>query len=74
VARPALGPRSTATGGVALAALGLLLLAVRIAALYPWLGLPLPAVYPGGALGQVGVLALLVAAPAVVGRRDLAAR
>ncbi|WP_246113981.1 hypothetical protein [Streptomyces montanus] len=64
----------TAGGGVALAVLGLLLLAVRVAALYPWLDVPMPAVVLGGALGQVGVLALLVVALAVVGGRDLATR
>ncbi|PAZ10047.1 hypothetical protein CLM62_42060 [Streptomyces sp. SA15] len=66
--------RSGAGGGVALAVLGLLLLAVRLAALYPWLDVPLPAVVLAGALAHVGVLALLVAALAVVGGRDLAAR
>jgi hypothetical protein len=65
---------STTGGGVALAVLGLLLLVMRVAALYPWLDVPLPAVFLGGALGQAGVLALLVAALGVVGGRDLAAR
>ncbi|MDH6213975.1 hypothetical protein [Streptomyces pseudovenezuelae] len=63
--------RGPAGGAVALAALGLLLLAVRVAALYPWLGLPLPAVYLGGALGQVAGLTLLVVVLGAVARRDL---
>ncbi|MGW3121485.1 hypothetical protein ACWDBW_30765 [Streptomyces sp. NPDC001107] len=66
--------QSAACAAVALAALGLLLLAVRVAVLYPWLGLPLPAAYVGGALGQVAALTLLTVALAVVARRDLAAR
>ena len=66
--------RSAACAALALAALGLLLLVVRVAALYPWLGVPLPAVYLGGALGQTAALALLTVVLAVVARRDLAAR
>jgi len=64
--------RSPDCGAVALAALGLLLLAVRVAAVYPWLGV-LPAAFVGGALAQAAVLALLVVALAVVARRDLTA-
>jgi hypothetical protein len=59
---------------VALAALGLLLLAVRVASLYQWLGLPVPAVFVDSALGQTAALTLLVVVLAVVARRDLAAR
>ncbi|MGW3286430.1 hypothetical protein ACWDR3_17510 [Streptomyces sp. NPDC001002] len=66
--------RGPAGGAVALAALGLLLLVVRVAALYPWLGVPLPAVYLGGALGQVAALTLLVAVLGAVARRDLVRR
>jgi hypothetical protein len=66
--------RSPACAGVALAGVGLLLLVVRVAALYPWLGVPVPAVFLGGALGQAAALALLVAALAVVGGRDITAR
>ncbi|ANS70090.1 hypothetical protein SLINC_7866 [Streptomyces lincolnensis] len=65
--------RSTACGAIALAVLGLLLLTVRVAALYPWLGTPVPALVLGGALVQAGILSLLVAVLAVVGGRDLAA-
>lgn len=65
---------SAAGGAVALAALSLLLLAVRIAMLYPWLGLPVPVVFIGGALTQAAVLTLLTVALAVLARRDLAAR
>lgn len=66
--------RSTACGGVALAVLGLLILAVRVAAVYPWLDVSMPDGYLGGVLGQTGVLAVLVAALAVVGGRDLTTR
>ncbi|WP_405865089.1 MULTISPECIES: hypothetical protein [unclassified Streptomyces] len=66
--------QSAACGAVALAALGLLLLAVRVAALYPWLGVPVPASFIGGALGQAAALTLLTVVLAVVARRDLAAR
>ncbi|MFC9927687.1 hypothetical protein [Streptomyces sp. NPDC127190] len=70
--------RRTEPGGpgvaLALAALGLLLLAVRVTALYPWLGLDLPAVYVGGGLGQTAALTLLTAVLAVVGSRELARR
>ncbi|MGW2567367.1 hypothetical protein [Streptomyces sp. NPDC001537] len=65
---------SPACGAMALAALGLLLLAVRIAALYPWLHLPVPAAFVGAALGQTAALALLTLALTVVAGRDLAGR
>ncbi|MFF4906070.1 hypothetical protein [Streptomyces sp. NPDC001260] len=65
---------STGCGAVALAALGLLLLAVRVAALSPWLGAPLPAAFIGGALAQTAALTLLVVTLALVARRDLATR
>ncbi|WP_406322629.1 hypothetical protein [Streptomyces sp. NBC_00519] len=66
--------RSPACGAVALAALGLLLLSVRVAALYPWLGAGVPFVFIGGALGQAGALTLLTVVLAAVARRDLTAR
>ncbi|MCS0602646.1 hypothetical protein NX794_15715 [Streptomyces sp. LP11] len=56
---------------LALAALGLLILAVRIAALVPWLGVPEAGVLVVGGLGQTAVLAVLVAALAMVGGREL---
>ncbi|MFF7445423.1 MULTISPECIES: hypothetical protein [unclassified Streptomyces] len=62
------------SSALALAVLGLLILAVRVAALFPWLGLPLPAVFLAGALAQVAALTLLVVVLAVVARRDLAPR
>ncbi|MFE0524650.1 hypothetical protein [Streptomyces sp. NPDC058954] len=65
---------STGCGAVALAALGLLLLAVRVAALSPWLGAPLPAAFIGGALAQTAALTLLVVTLTLVARRDLATR
>ncbi|GAB2757731.1 hypothetical protein [Streptomyces bullii] len=64
----------TACGTVALAVLGLLILAARVAALYPWLDVPVPAAFLGGALGQTAALVLLVAALALVGRRGLLTR
>ncbi|MFF7751507.1 hypothetical protein ACFZCP_20125 [Streptomyces sp. NPDC007971] len=67
------GDAAAPGAGLALAALGLLILAVRVAALYPWLQLPLPAAYLGGALVQTAMLALLTVSLAVVGRRDLIA-
>ncbi|MCI3274005.1 hypothetical protein [Streptomyces cylindrosporus] len=66
--------RSAACGAPALAALGLLLLAVRVAALYTWLGVPVPAALVGGALAQAVVLTLLVVGLGVVARRDLGPR
>ena len=66
--------QSAAGGAAALAALGVLLLAVRVAALYPWLGVPVPAAFVGGALAQAAALALLVLVLTVVARRDLASR
>jgi hypothetical protein len=66
--------RGAAPGdALALAGLGLLLLAVRVVALYPWLRLPAPAVYLGGGFLQTAALALLTVVLAVVGRRDLVA-
>ncbi|MGW2723171.1 hypothetical protein [Streptomyces sp. NPDC001492] len=62
---------SPAGGALSLAALGLLLLAVRIATLYPWLGLPVPAAYIGAALGQAAALALLTVMLTAVAGRDL---
>lgn len=53
----------------ALAALGLLLCALRGAAVYPWLDVA-PAALIDGALAQAAVLALLVTALAVIGVRE----
>ncbi|ANP51284.1 hypothetical protein J2Z21_002962 [Streptomyces griseochromogenes] len=64
---------ATPGAGLALAALGLLILAVRVAAVYPWLHVPMVGVYLGGALVQTAALGLLIVALAVVGRRDLVA-
>ncbi|MEU1011312.1 hypothetical protein [Streptomyces sp. NPDC005890] len=64
--------RTTPGAGLALAALGLLLLAVRVAALYPWLHVPGAGALLGGGLGQTAALALLTLVLAVVGGRDLA--
>ncbi|MEU4928152.1 hypothetical protein AB0G54_16810 [Streptomyces yokosukanensis] len=66
--------RGVPGGALALAVLGLLLLAVRVAALYPWLRVPGAAAYIAGGLAQAGALALLTAVLAVAGRRELAAR
>ncbi|MBC9729339.1 hypothetical protein [Streptomyces sp. TRM68367] len=66
--------QSTACGAVALAVLGLLILVVRVAALEPWLDVPVPAVFLGSALGQGAALALLTAILALVGRRGRLAR
>ncbi|MFF7981364.1 hypothetical protein ACFZDK_19915 [Streptomyces sp. NPDC007901] len=64
----------TPGGALALAALGLLILAVRAASLALWIGVPVPAGYLGGSLAQTAALALLTAALAVVGGRELAVR
>ncbi|MGW1289540.1 hypothetical protein ACWD4N_39305 [Streptomyces sp. NPDC002586] len=61
-------------GALALAALGLLLLAARVAALYPWLRVPGAAPYVGGGLVQTAALALLTVVLAVAGGRELAPR
>ncbi|MDN0197878.1 hypothetical protein [Streptomyces sp. S.PNR 29] len=66
--------RTSASGALALAGLGLLVLVARITALVPWLDVPVPAVYVGGALGQTAALTLLTAALTVVGTRALATR
>lgn len=66
--------QGTACAAVALAALGLLILAVRVAALYPWLDVPAPAVFLGSALGQTAALVLLTGALAAVGGRGLRTR
>ncbi|MGW3210322.1 hypothetical protein [Streptomyces sp. NPDC001135] len=66
--------RGVPGGALALAVLGLLLLSVRVAALYPWLGLPEAAAYLRGDIAQAVVLALLTAVLAVAGRRELAPR
>ncbi|MER6572373.1 hypothetical protein ABT288_40950 [Streptomyces sp. NPDC001093] len=61
-------------GALALAALGALLLAARVAAVHPWLRVPGAGVYTGGGLAQTAALALLTVLLAVAGRRELAAR
>lgn len=62
-----------AGGAAALAALGLLLLVVRITAVYPWLDV-LPGTLRVGVLAQVAALVVLTAALAVVSGRDLLSR
>ncbi|GHE06179.1 hypothetical protein [Streptomyces alanosinicus] len=64
--------RAAPGGALALAALGLLLLTVRVAAVYPWLGLPGAGAYTGRALAQAAALALLTVLLTVAGRRELA--
>ncbi|MER5520313.1 hypothetical protein [Streptomyces sp. NPDC002763] len=64
----------TPGGALALAALGLLLLGVRAASLALWIGVPVPAEFLRGGLAQTAALALLTAALAIVGGRDLAVR
>ncbi|MEU6669659.1 hypothetical protein [Streptomyces sp. NPDC046727] len=66
--------RTPPGAALALAALGLLILAVRVAALYPWLHVPGAGVLLGGGLGQTAALVLLTAALAVVASRDLIRR
>jgi hypothetical protein len=61
-------------GALALTALGLLVLALRVTALYPWLDVPVPASLLVGFTGQAAALLLLTTALAVVAGRDLAAR
>ncbi|MEV5440891.1 hypothetical protein AB0K80_33550 [Streptomyces sp. NPDC052682] len=68
------GDQNTACGTLALAALGLLILAVRVTALYPWLDVPLPGAFLGGALVQTTGLALLTLTLTLVGRRALLSR
>jgi hypothetical protein len=68
------GERRVPAGeAAALAALGLLLLAVRITAVYPWLD-ALPGVLRVGVLTQAAALDALTAALAVVSGRDLLSR
>lgn len=66
---------SVAPGGaLALAALGLLLLAARAAAVYPWLRLPGASPYTGGGLAQTAAIAVLTVLLGGVGVRELARR
>ncbi|MFE3032050.1 hypothetical protein ACFXKY_10390 [Streptomyces canus] len=67
------GNRVPAAEAAALAALGLLLLAVRITAVYPWLDV-LPGALRVGVLTQAAALVALTAALAVVSGRDLLSR
>jgi hypothetical protein len=68
------GERCVPAGeAAALAALGLLLLAVRITAVYPWLDV-LPGALRVGVLTQAAALVALTAALAVVSGRDLLSR
>ncbi|GAA3096610.1 hypothetical protein [Streptomyces echinatus] len=66
--------RTPPGAALALAALGLLVLSVRVAALYPWLHVPGAGALVGGGIGQTAVLALLTAALAVIAGRDLVRR
>ncbi|MES4890051.1 hypothetical protein [Streptomyces sp. NPDC096012] len=66
--------RTPPGAALALAALGLLVLAARLTALYPWRHVPGAGVIVGGGLGQTAALAVLVTALAVVGGRELARR
>ncbi|MFI8073285.1 hypothetical protein ACIF85_31465 [Streptomyces sp. NPDC086033] len=65
--------RVPAEEAAALAALGLLLPAVRITAVHPWLDV-LPGALRVGALTQAAALIALTAEPAVVSGRDLLSR
>ncbi|MFF9623545.1 hypothetical protein [Streptomyces griseosporeus] len=67
-------PRQGGAGTLALAFLGLLVLALRVAALVPWLDVSVPGVVVAGFVGQAVAVALLTLALAVVGGRELAAR
>lgn len=66
--------RQGGAGALALAFLGLLVLALRVAALVPWLDVSVPGVVVAGFVGQAVAVALLTLALAVVGGRELAAR
>ncbi|MFF9817450.1 hypothetical protein [Streptomyces sp. NPDC014006] len=68
--------RRTADAGaaLALAVLGLLILGLRVAALYPWLDVPVPGVLLAGLLAQTAAVLLLTVALAVSGGRHLTAR
>ncbi|MFJ1646841.1 hypothetical protein [Streptomyces sp. NPDC088258] len=68
------GAPGSSGGSLALAVLGGLLLLVRVADTYPWLGGAAPGELIGGGLGQTAALTVLIAVLAVVGRRDAAAR
>lgn len=65
--------QGTACEAIALAALGLLILAVRVAALYPWLDVPTPDVFLGSVLAQTAALVVLTGALAAVAGRSLRA-
>ncbi|MEU4875773.1 hypothetical protein [Streptomyces sp. NPDC021608] len=64
--------RGGADATLALAVLGLLVLALRLAALYPWRGIPMPTGTLVAFVVQGTAALLLTAALAVVGGRDLA--
>ncbi|MGW2621158.1 hypothetical protein [Streptomyces sp. NPDC001500] len=66
--------RGGADATLALAVLGLLVLALRLAALYPWRGVPMPTDTLVAFVLQGAAALLLTAALAVVGGRDLASR
>ncbi|MEU5079655.1 MULTISPECIES: hypothetical protein [Streptomyces] len=66
--------RTPPGAALALTALGLLVLAVRVAALYPWLHVPGASMVRGGGLGQTAALVLLTTALAVTAGRDLVRR
>jgi len=67
------GDRVPVPGAAALTALGVLMLAVRITAVYPWLD-ALPGALRVGVLTQAAALIVLTAALAVVSGRDLLSR
>ncbi|MEU9479838.1 hypothetical protein [Streptomyces sp. NPDC048191] len=66
--------RAAPGGTLALAVLGLLLLAARVAALYPWIRLPEAAPYTGGALAQTAALTVLTLVLTLYGARELMTR
>ncbi|MEV1063485.1 hypothetical protein [Streptomyces sp. NPDC050263] len=70
--RRARRPAGNVEATLALAVLGLLVLALRLAALYSWLDVPVPAVTLAAFLTQAAAALLSTAALAVVGGRDLA--
>ncbi|MEU3416342.1 hypothetical protein ABZ760_34730 [Streptomyces sp. NPDC006658] len=66
--------RTPPGAALALTALGLLVLAARVAALGPWLDVPGAEAVRGGGLGQTAALVLLTVALAVTAGRDLVRR
>ncbi|MFF4602619.1 hypothetical protein ACFY12_07670 [Streptomyces sp. NPDC001339] len=66
--------QGTACAAVALAALGLLILAIRVAVLYQWLDVPTPDALLAGVLAQTAALVVLTGALAAVAGRGLRTR